>query len=82
MREPREAGALSQSFDNLADALAVLRGSSRWKIAELSQVEDDARYYVEFSYRLDTTQLPRPMQISFGAQPEWSLAAERSIRVD
>ena len=62
--------------------LSVLRASSRWKIAEAAQVEDDSRHYIEFSYRLDTTQLPRPMQIGFGAQPEWTLAVERNIRVD
>jgi hypothetical protein len=73
---------LDQSFDTLAEALAVLRASTRWKIAEPSQVENDNRHYVEFSYRLDTTQLPRPMQIGFGAQPEWTLAAERSVRLD
>ena len=75
-------GGLSQSFDNLGDALAVLRASSRWKIADAAQVEDEAHHYVEFNYRLDTTQLPRPMQIGFGAQPEWTLAVERSMRVD
>jgi hypothetical protein len=75
-------GGLSQSFDNLDEALDVLRASSRWKIAELGQVEDDGRHYVEFSYRLDTTQLPRPMQIGFGAQPDWTLAAERVVRLD
>src|SRR5206468_1352903 len=60
-------GGLSQSFDNLAEAMSVLRASSRWKIAEAAQVEDDSRHYIEFSYRLDTTQLPRPMPIGFGA---------------
>lgn len=73
---------LDQSFDSLPDALAALRASTRWKVAELAQVEDDGKHYVEFSYRLDTTQLPRPMQIGFGAQPEWTLSIERSIRLD
>ena len=73
---------LDQTFDSLAEALTVLRASTRWKVAELSQVEDDARHYVEFSYRLDTTQLPRPMQIGFGAQPEWTLSVERTVRLD
>jgi len=75
-------GGLSQSFDNLDDALDVLRASSRWKLADLAQVSDEARHYVEFSYRLDTTQLPRPMQIGFGAQPDWTLAVERVVRLD
>jgi hypothetical protein len=73
---------LDQTFDTLPEALAVLRASTRWKVADLGQVEDDGRHYVEFSYRLDTTQLPRPMQIGFGAQPEWNLSIERTVRLD
>ena len=73
-------GGLNQNYDTLADALASLRSSSRWKIAEPGQLDDDSRHYVEFVFRLDTTQLPRPMQIGIGGQPEWSLAVERRQR--
>ena len=75
-------GGLSQGFDDLSEALAVVRTGTDWKIAELSQLEGDGRHYVEFSYHLDTTQLPRPMQIGFSTQPEWTLAVERSVRLD
>ena len=71
-------GGLNQNFDNLGDALAAVRRVSGWKIAELPQIEEGERHYVELSYRLDTTLLPRPMQIGLGGQPEWTLLVEKS----
>lgn len=75
-------GALNQSYDSQTDALAALRRAGDWKIAEPAQIEDGARHYVEFRYRLDTTQLPRPMQIGIGGQADWSLSVEHYQRFD
>jgi hypothetical protein len=72
-------GGLNQSYDTLADALSSVRRVSGWKIAEASQI-DDGGHYVEFTYRLDTTLLPRPMQIGIGGQPEWTLLVEKTER--
>ena len=75
------SGGLNQHYDTLADALASLRRSARWKIAEPGQVDEESRYHVEFAFRLDTAQLPRPMQIGIGGQPDWALAVERVQRL-
>jgi hypothetical protein len=72
-------GGLNQNFDSLADALVSVRRVAGWKIAEPGQI-DDGRHYVEFTYRLDTTLLPRPMQIGIGGQPEWTLLVEKTQR--
>ena len=53
-----------------------------WKIADAGQIEEGARHYIEFSFRLDTSLLPRPMQIGIGGQPDWALAVERTQRVE
>lgn len=74
-------GGLSQSFDSAADAVASLRRISRWKLTDPGQIEDGDPYYVEFSYKLDTTLLPRPMQIGIGGQPDWNLQLEKTQRV-
>lgn len=74
-------GSLSQSYDRLDDALAAVQRASRWKIADAAALEPDARQYVEFSFRLDTSQLPRPLQIGIGGQADWSLAVERQAPV-
>jgi hypothetical protein len=74
-------GALAQSYATLPEALTALRRSVRWPIAEPLAADDDASYYVEFSYRLDTSLLPRPLQIGLGGQPEWQLSVERTLPV-
>jgi hypothetical protein len=73
---------LNQSYDTLAEALTAVRRVSGWKLADSAQIEEGARHYVELSYRLDTTLLPRPMQIGIGGQPEWTLVAEKYQRFD
>ena len=75
-------GGLNQSFASLSEALSSLRGVSGWRIAEPRDLEDDGRYYLEFSYRLDTSQLPRPMQIGLGAPQGWGLGIERSVTLN
>lgn len=74
-------GALAQSYPTLEEALAAVRRSARWRIADPLPRDDDGSYYVEFSYRLDNTQLPRPLQIGVGGQAEWQLSVERSVPV-
>lgn len=74
-------GGLSQHYDNLTDALVAVSRTVNWKLADASQI-DDSKHYVEFTYQLDTTQMPRPMQIGIGGQPDWSLRVERTRRVN
>ena len=75
------AGSISQSFENLPDALAVIRRQSGWKIAEMTDVSSDARQYINYRCWLDMSQLPRPFQIAAGNQTEWSLSVARQIRL-
>ncbi len=72
-------GGLSQTYSTLSDALRSLQRLNRWRIADLGDGEDGE--YVDFRYRLDVDQLPRPLQITIGSQPEWSLLIERTIRL-
>ncbi|KQY90497.1 MULTISPECIES: DUF4390 domain-containing protein [Roseateles] len=68
-------GGLHQSFATLDEALTVLRGQSGWRIAEPKDLDDGGGYYLEFSYKLDVSQLPRPMQI--GLQSGFALSIEQ-----
>lgn len=74
-------GGLTQSFDNVAEALATARRIGRWKLTEPGQLADSEPYYVEFSYKLDTSLLPRPMQIGIDGQPDWTLRIEKTQRI-
>jgi len=73
-------GPLGQSYATLTDAMAVISRVSGWPMAESSQLDAGQRYYVEFTYRLDPTQLPQPLQIGLGN--DWSLGIARTVRVD
>lgn len=75
-------GALYQNFETLAEALDVLRRAARWRIAEAGQLDPDGSYYVEFSFRLDTSQLPRPMLLGVGGEAAWVLSVERTVRLN
>lgn len=69
-------GGLHQSVGTLDEALSVLRGVSSWRIADAKDLDDSGGYYLEFSYKLDVTQLPRPMQI--GLQSGFALSVEQT----
>ncbi len=73
---------LNQNFDSLPDALASVQRISHWKIAEASDVEPDARHNVDFRFRLDISQLPRPFQIGAVGQSEWNISVFRNQRLE
>ena len=73
--------ALGQSFDTRDEALAAIQRISNWKIANPGEFELDGRYSVDFRFRLDVSQLPRPFQIGALGQADWNIAVERSQRL-
>ncbi len=75
-------GGLSQNYATRSDAFAAISRSARWKVAEPGQLEEGNRYYVEFNYRLDTTQLPRPMQIGIGGQADWAMSVQKTQKIN
>ena len=75
-------GGLNQTQATLEEALASLSRLNDWKIADLAQVDPDSRHYVEFSFRLDTSQLPGPMQFGLTTQADWTLGVERTLRLE
>ena len=75
-------GAFSQSYASLEEALTAVTRLAHWRVAESGVTDPDARYYVEFRYYLDASQLPRPMQLDLAAQAEWHLGVERTIPVE
>lgn len=72
--------SLSQSFEQLSEALQAVGRLSRWRIAEAAEIESDARHNVSFRFRLDTNQLPRPMQIGIAGNPDWNVSVQRNLR--
>lgn len=73
--------ALGQIFDSREEALAAVQRISHWKIADLQELDPEARYSVDFRFRLDVSQLPRPFQIGTVGHGDWSINAARKVRL-
>jgi hypothetical protein len=73
--------SLGQSFDSASEAVAALGRINRWKVAELSQVDADGKHRVDFSFRLDLTQLPRPLQLGVLGESDWNLGINRTFKL-
>lgn len=76
------SGGLGQTFASLDEALLVMASFSDWPLLEWKELGEASRCYVEFVFKLDTSQLPGPMQIGLTAQNDWNLSVERSLRLD
>lgn len=72
---------LGQNFDDLADALAAMERISRWKVADANALERGTEYVVNFQFRLDMSQLPRPFQIGAMGRSGWTLLMSRTATV-
>lgn len=75
-------GGLNQNFATLAEAMAAVTRASQWPLVELSRLDPDERYTVDFSWRLDTSQLPGPMSIGLPGANDFALGIERTVRLD
>ncbi len=74
-------GALNQSYATLDEALASVTRSAGWKIADVAQIDADDDHTIAFSWRLDSSQLPGPMQLDVGGQGDWAVGVERRVDV-
>ena len=69
------SGALTQSFPTLSEAMRTLSRVRGWMVMERAQAKPDTRYLAAVRMRLDTTQLPKPFQVSALANREWTLSS-------
>lgn len=73
------SGALGQTFETREEALAAVQRISRWKIADNADLDPDARHSIDFRFRLDVSQLPRPFQIGAVGQADWNINVVRNL---
>ena len=67
--------ALNQSYDTLAQALSAIKRIAKWRVADAGDLDPAARYKLDFRFRLDLGQLPRPFQIGALGQSDWDISA-------
>ena len=69
-------GTLNQNFDTLDEALAVI-GRVRYSPAvRFQEIEPENVYLAVLRLRLDTSQLPKPLQIDALGSSDWSLSSD------
>lgn len=73
--------SLGQTFETREEALAAVQRISQWKIADAGEIEADGRHNVDFRFRLDVSQLPRPFQIGAVGQADWNISVARNLRL-
>ena len=71
----------NQNYDTLAEALSAVQRVARWKVAEPAEIRPGADYKLNFSFKLDLSQLPRPFQIGMAGQRDWSIEIEYSQKM-
>ena len=68
-------GGLSQSFDSLKDALDVLKNIHQWRVSSRPSIDTPDNYEANVRIKLDTTQLPLPLQVTIGDN-DWDISSE------
>ena len=70
---------LNQNYETLSEALSAVQRISRWRIADNVEVDADSSHLLEFTFRLDLSQLPRPFQIGVAGQRDWNISVQESV---
>lgn len=83
--QPFSAGglgmSLAQTYDSLDEAMTAVRRLVQWRVANAADVESDAKQTLAISFRLDLTQLPRPLQIGAAGQSDWNISLSKTQRL-
>jgi len=72
--------SLGQIFESMPEALAAMRRIAGWRIAPADALQAGEPYLVRLQFRLDTSQLPRPLQFGMaGRSSAWTLNLSRTM---
>ncbi len=69
-------GALYQNFASLDEALRTMGTVRNWTVVEPDRLKPEESYVASLRMRLDTTQLPKPFQVTALTNREWTLASD------
>ena len=69
-------GSFHQSFEKLEAALNTMQRVRNWQVAELDQLVAGVSHEAALRFRLDTSQLPKPFQVSAIGSRDWNLGTD------
>lgn len=72
-------GGIHRTYETLDSALATLRHIRSWSVADQNKLTPGEYYNAAFRLRLDTSQLPKPFQVTSAVNSkDWQLSTEWS----
>lgn len=72
---------LTLNYDSLAEVQASVQRIARWPVAAAPQGATEERYWLQFRYWLDLSQLPPALQLGARGQPEWAIDVQRRLNL-
>ena len=69
-------GSLHQNFDSLEAAFRTMLRVRNWSVAERGELRPGLSYNVALRLALDTSQLPKPFQVTALGSRDWNLATD------
>ena len=73
---------IGQSYETAEEAFNAVRRITPWRVANLSDINWDAKPTVTLNFKLDLTQLPRPLQIGAAGHSDWNIAFSKTQRLE
>ena len=69
-------GNLHQNFDELDAALRTMQRVRNWLVAETGVLQAGVSHEVSLRFRLDTSQLPKPFQVTAIGSSDWNVETD------
>ncbi len=66
-------GSLHQNFDTLEAAVRTMQRVRNWQISDAAPLQPGISHEVALRFRLDTSQLPKPFQVTAIGSRDWDL---------
>lgn len=69
-------GNLHRNFDELDEALRTMQRVRNWLVAETNVLQAGVSHEVSLRFRLDTSQLPKPFQVTAIGSSDWNVETD------
>ncbi len=74
--------SFGQSYESAEEAFNAVRRITPWRVANVSDINLDAKPTITINFKLDLTQLPRPLQIGAAGHSDWNIAFSKTQRLE
>lgn len=64
---------LSLGFDSIEQALPLIKSIRRWRVAPSNAIPSQDGYEAQLRFYLDTSKLPKPMQVTNEGNEDWTI---------